>query len=279
MIQYIVFIALLIVLLILLIWWWLRGKPRVPRIGVAVCTLPDFETATYVGSLALKHVVDEWRDRGFEITDLHGDDAVRTRVLDALAAADPVFFFGVGHGNADVFTGQGYDKIFWTCDCGELAGRVAYMLSCVTAARLGPDAVSKGAACYIGYADTFGWIMEKVQDPLVDRYARGFFEAALEIIRRLTGGASTAEAFRASIDVWNHWIDYWAKSPDPNAPWVLQWLLHDRDCQKLIGDEAARVASAIPWPWWLAMTLGFAPFAVVGGVVATEEARKAGVLI
>jgi hypothetical protein len=183
-------------------------------------------------------------------------------------------------GNSTTFTGQGYDKIFWTCDNVQLGGRVAFMLSCITAAELGPDSVNnKGAVCYMGYADTFSWTQERLQDPLADRYGISFFEPVLELIYRLADGATTGEAFKASLDKWNYWIDYWSRSTDPFAPAVLMLLLHDRDCQKLIGDETARVASAIPWPWWLLqMGFGLAPVGAVVAISGSEELRKMGVV-
>jgi hypothetical protein len=235
--------------------------------------------ATYIGSLALQHAVDHLQLRGISLDDLRVDDAVRTKVLDSLTRNDPIWFFGVGHGNEDLYTGQNYDRIFWTCDNAELRGRVAFMLSCITAARLGPDSVNnKGCVCYMGYSDTFSWTQEAVQDPLVDRYGRAFFEPVLELIYHLAAGEMTGEAFKASLDKWNYWIDYWSRSTDPFAPAVLMLLLHDRDCQKLIGDETARVVSTVPLPWWLLMGLGFAPVGAVVAVAGSEELRKMGMI-
>lgn len=251
-----------------------------PRTGVAVSVRPNFEPATQVGSLALKHVVDAWRARGLEITDLAGNDAVRTKILEALSTQNPILCFFVGHGNEDLYTGQNYDKIFWTCDCRELAGRVCVALSCVTAARLGPDAVGKGALCYIGYAKDFTWIMDTIQDPLLNLYARGFFEAVLEILYRLMDGATTGDAFKASMDKWNSWIDYWSRSTDSAAPSVLQGLIHDRDCQKLIGNETATITEVIPATWWMLQAVGaVAPLMIVAAVLGAEEGKKAGILV
>jgi hypothetical protein len=250
------------------------------RVNVATCTRPDFEEATYLGKLALQHAVDYLTTRGMDLEDLAGADAVRTKVLDSLSRRDSVWFFGCGHGNSDVFTGQNSDYIFWTCDNRALSGRVAYMLSCITAARLGPDSVNnKGCLCYIGYSEPFGWVQEAPLDPLVDRYGKAFFEPVLELIYRLADGSTTGEAFGASIDKWNYWIDYWSRSTDPLAPFVLIQLLLDRDCQKLIGDESARVASAITWPWWALTALGFAPVGAVVSVMGSEELKKAGVIV
>jgi hypothetical protein len=241
---------------------------------------PNFETATYLGSLALAHSVDYMRAHGLTVDDLAGADAVRSKVLDSLSRNDPAFFTGVGHGNTTTFTGQNFNGIWWSCDCKELRDRVVYLLSCYTGAGLGPDMVSKGVRCYIGYKVTFTWIQERIQDPTVDRYGKSFFEPVLEILNRLADGHTMGEAFRASLDRWNYWIDYWSRSTDPEAPVVLTYLIHDRDGQVLIGDETARIVSAVPILTYVAMAvLGSLPVLVTAGITLYSEATKPKVVV
>ncbi|MEW6498345.1 MAG: hypothetical protein AB1589_38465 [Cyanobacteriota bacterium] len=199
---------------------------------------------------------------------------MRSRVIEDLGTRDPVWFFGCGHGNENTFTGQNYNRIFWTCDCKELAGRVVYLLSCLTGRVLGPDIVAnKKATCYIGYTEVFGWIQDVIQYPLVDKYAKGFFEPILEVIYRLADGRTTRESYLASIDKWNYWVDYWTRSTDPNAPFVLQWLINDRNSQRLIGSGTAKV-TAIP-VWILASPLvALGGFTVAWFLPKPEEASK-----
>jgi hypothetical protein len=237
-------------------------------------TRPNFETATYLGYLAFQHAVDYLKSKGFTLDDLGGANAVRSKVLDSISRIDPIWFFGVGHGNADRFTGQNYDNIWWTCDCSQLSGRVVYLLSCITGASLGPDMVNnKKAKTNISYKETFTWIQASSQDPLVDKYAKGFYEPVMELIYSLADGLTAREAWNANMDKWNYWIDYWRKSSDPYAATVLQWLIHDRDCQVMFGDESARVVEAevIP-PIWMA--LGMLPVMLVSGVIVSNEATK-----
>ena len=115
---------------------------------------------------------------------------------------------------------------------------------------------------------------------MLDVYAVSFFDPVLELLYRLMDGASTADAYRASIDKWNYWIDYWSRSEDPNAPLVLQWLLSDRDCQKLIGDPAATITVGIPVEWWIAEAIGAAvPLIVTAAMIVRQEVEKAGILV
>jgi hypothetical protein len=252
-----------------------------PNLNVVTISRPDFELATYLGSLALKHAVDYMRGHGLTVDDLNGNNAVRTKVLDSLSRNDPIFFTGVGHGSPTVFTGQNFNYIWWVCDCRELRGRVVYLLSCLTGQQLGPDMVrNKGAWCYIGYRVEFAWVQAAYIDPLMDRYGKAFFEPVLEIINRLADGYTTGAAYKSSIDKWNYWINYWSGSRDPVAPLVLQLLLWDRDGQVLIGDENARI-TLIPYPLsWIPSIVGaIAPIGAVLGSIAMEELRKSGVTI
>jgi len=207
--------------------------------------------------MALQHGIEYCQSRDFIVDDLPGNNATRTKVLNSLENSDPIWFFGVGHGNRSIFTGQNLGHIFWVCDCKELRGRVVFLLSCLVGAELGPDMVNdKGATTFIGYKEVFSWLQEEFQDPLEDPYGKSFFEPVLEIIYRLADGYTTREAYNASMAKWNYWIDYWTKSDDPYAPAVLQLLIHDRNAQVLIGSEEARVTRTVPEiPWWLVATL------------------------
>jgi hypothetical protein len=245
-----------------------------PYLRAATVTRPDFDQATYCGALALAHAVDYMRARGFSVDDLFDGDATRYLVLESLRRSDPILFVGCGHGDSGTFTGQNREFIFWTCDCREVAGRVIYLLSCLTANVLGPDMVRKGARCYIGYRVEFTWVQERVQDPLADRYGRAFFEPVLELIYRLADGRTAADAFRASVDRWNYWIDYWTRSGDVAAPLMVAFLLHDRDGQVLLGDGSATVTAPAPAPAPAVPPL-LAPLALAFGSVVFGAASEA----
>jgi len=245
-----------------------------PREMYVTVTRPDFEPATLLGSMALQHGIEYCQSRDFIVDDLSGNNAVRTKVLESLEKQDSIWFFGVGHGNKDIFSGQWLNYIFWTCNCKELRGRVVYLLSCITGKKLGPDMVDKGAASYIGYEDTFVFAYSAVQDPLIDPYGKSFFEPVLEIIYRLADGYTTREAYNASMAKWNYWIDYWTRSDDPYAPMILLLLIHDRDVQILLGSEEARVTRTVPEiPWWLVATLT-APAAYLAVSLLTKPRPK-----
>ena len=237
----------------------------------ATVSRPCFDPATCYGALGLKHAVDYFIDAGFLVDDYYAGDATRENIIKSLEEKDPILFFMVGHGSKSVTTCQNLEKLFWVCNCKELSGRVVYTLSCLCGKELGPDIIEKDGWCYIGYNYVFGWVQVKPGDPLDDRYARGFYEAVLEILYSLADGLTTGEAYKRSIDKWNYWIDYWSRQDDILASLVLAWMISDRDHQVLIGDENARVAIPVLPATLIPATL---PLMIIGGVIAANEVGK-----
>jgi len=134
-----------------------------------------------------------------------------------------------------------------TCHGDEsLIGRVLLLLSCSCGIRLAPSAVSKGATTVFGWVVDFTWVA--VEDPATDPYAKGYFESVNAISNALAYGKTTQEAMNLSLASWNQWIDYWTGSVDPYASMVIQWLIHDRDGQKLFGSTSARITTPAPVP-------------------------------
>jgi len=239
----------------------------------ATCSRPCFEPATCIGAMGLKHAVDYLMNAGFLVDDLYGDDASRENIVKSLEEKDPVLFFMVGHASRNTTTCQNLEKLFWVCNCRELRGRVVYTLSCLCGAELGPDIIEKGGWCYIGYKDVFMWVQERYGDPLADRIARAFYEPVLEILYSLADGYTAGDAYRHSIDRWNHWIDYWSRMDDPLAPLVLQCLIHDRDCQVLYGDENAKISVPVYAGYIIPASI---PLLAIGGVILYNEIGRIG---
>jgi len=217
-----------------------------PRTGVALFVRPLFDMATsyahYYMDLAAGYAAGNMR-----VIDLDGTGATKSNIFAALEGEDPVFCYWNGHGNADTFSAQDKEVVMQTCSGDEsLIGRVVLLLSCSCGIRLAPDAISKGAITVFGYTVDFTWIA--VEDPATDPYARGFFESVNAISEALAYGKTTQEAMDLSLAAWNQGIDYWTKSPDPNASQVIQWMIHDRNGQKLFGSTSARITTPTPPP-------------------------------
>jgi len=210
-----------------------------------VVTRPNHDYATLCGYTALSAVNEYYFRRGYEVRDLSGSTATRDSVLKELPAD---MFYGVGHGDTDVFTGWGNQTIFYVCDCKELSGSIVYLLSCLTARELGEDIVRKGARAYVGYNEVFAWVVYDrytcAYDTYNDRYCKWFFTPVRVLLERIADGATVGEANASSIAEWNFGVSYWTENPenDPNAGLVLYYLVWDRDAQTLLGDFNARLA-------------------------------------
>ena len=217
-----------------------------PRTGVALFARPNFDRATGYGHYYM-NIAAEYAARNMRVIDLDGSGATKSNIFAALNGEDPIFCYWNGHGNADTYTAQNKEVVMVTCSGDEsLIGRVVLLLSCSCGVRLAPSAVSKGATTVFAYVVDFTWIA--IGTPATDPYARGFFEAVNAISNALAYGKTTKEAMDLSLATWNQWIDHWASSADPYASMVIQWMIHDRNGQKLFGSTSARIATPTPPP-------------------------------
>jgi len=214
-----------------------------PLSGVALFVRPNFDRATGYAHYYMD-LAAQYASRNMRVIDLDGNGANKFNIFEALENEDPIFCYWNGHGNADTFSAQNKEVVMVTCHGDEsLIGRVLLLLSCSCGIRLAPSAVSKGATTVFGYTVDFTWIA--VEDPVTDPYAAGYFESVNAISNALVEGKTTGEAMNLSLASWNQWIDYWNRSVDPYASMVIQYLIHDRDGQKLFGSNSARITAPI----------------------------------
>lgn len=216
-----------------------------PQNNVVVCARSDYEEVTHYGAYWLSFAVDDARRRGLLIEDLLGPEATADNFRIAITTLDPALVYGMGHGNSNVFTLQNQEYALVACTNDQLlAGRVVYLLSCVTGAGLGPSAVGKGCLAYMGYDQDFSFIIEDPYNPASDRYTNGGFrQGGIEPILSLQAGKTAGEAFERTLAVFNQWIDYWSKSSDSQASLCVANLAHDRDCLVLVGEGQTKAST------------------------------------
>jgi len=201
--------------------------------------------ANYYGFYWLAPVLEDAQRLGITIVDLERDYAVLKYFKPSLEKYNPIFVFGFGHGNEEVFTGQDYDLILEACSNDQLLkDRVVYLLSCQTATVLGHSIIEKGGLSFIGYKEDFVFISETPapSNPLNDSFTRAFFEPALEIVYSLIRGHSTGQAYKNSQTLFDEWIEYWSKQSSEEAPFIIQGLLWDKNNQVLIGSDSQIIA-------------------------------------
>lgn len=184
------------------------------------------------GYYGLYHVVEYARSLGWGVVDMSAGQAMQGPVFTAIDMEDPGSFYGFGHGNDCRYTGDTERDIFNCEECDRLAGRIVYLLSCLTANGLGPAIMENGAINYAGFDIEWTWISESGTegDPYADSYAHGFWESANELWMAHLDGYNFHETIQCSIDKYNEWIDYWYDHPeDPSSDDCIMWLLWDRD--------------------------------------------------
>jgi len=189
----------------------------------------------------------EYAAQNMRVIDLDGSGATKSNIFASLEEDDPIFCYLNGHGNADTYSAQNKEVVMVTCNGDEsLIGRVVLLLSCSCGIRLAQSAVSKGATTVFGWVVDFTWVA--MEDAATDPYAQGYFEAVNAISNALAYGKTTQEAMNLSLATWNQWVDYWLGSADPYASMVVQYMIHDRDGQKLFGSTSARVTTPATAP-------------------------------
>jgi hypothetical protein len=193
------------------------------------------------GYYALGHVVQYARNRGWEVTDLQAEQAVKQNVFNELQQNDPEYFYGFGHGSGVMYTGDTEQEIFSVGNTQILADRIISLLSCLTAISLGPDIIAKGGNAYAGYDVEWTWITEDGtdEDPYNDKYARGLYESANELWVAVIENNDFATAVQRCIDKYNSWIDYWINEnpEDEYSQEAIRWLAWNRDGLVMILNE------------------------------------------
>jgi len=106
---------------------------------------------------------------------------------------------GMGHGEADAFTGQNMTMLLEVnrYQPQEVKGKVIYLLSCQTGDELGPDTIRKGAISFLGFTDDYVWVMDSdmASTPWSDEMAASCLMPPIDAINALLDGKTTAEAY------------------------------------------------------------------------------------
>jgi len=208
-------------------------------------TIPCFESATIFGYWWLSQAIPQAVDRGFTVSALKMDDAVRAKFDKQVLLSDPELVHGVGHGNESVFTGQNLDILLESCvNDDSMAGRIVYLLSCMTARRLGATMVSKGAKAYMGYYEDFIW--GDLEFPPGGYYHGIFMDLSNLIVGGLLCGDSVSTVYSRCMARYNAWVDYLSTlEDDPYIGSIIQYLINDFENLAVYGDVNAKATSKL----------------------------------
>lgn len=156
--------------------------------GIFLAVDSQYEELTQAAALYREaNVYPYLQSKGFQIHPLYQRDAVEETVLAALALPGVTYLTGVGHGDSNIFTGYCNQEVLQVGDYDPtlVAGKIVHLLSCSTAAALGPDLVANGCVAFFGYSAPFSY------DPAVSDV---FFECDAQIDFALADGLNAGAA-------------------------------------------------------------------------------------
>ena len=157
----------------------------------------NFEPITQAGfQYRQTNVYPYFATKGFATQLCQGSLARRVYVASAAAQVNVIYITGIGHGTYDTFTGDYYDPIFSIGNYAdtESRGKIMHLISCETAAKLGPDLVSHGCSAFFGYDENFSFQMDS---------ADVFFQCDSEVDRGFADGLSAADVYKRVVDLFN----------------------------------------------------------------------------
>lgn len=152
---------------------------------------------------------------------LSGPNDIRPNFETACLRKGVVYISGIGHGSPTVYTGYRGNRLWEECKYSpeEVKGKLIHLLSCLTARKLGPDLIKKGACAYFGYIENF-YITK-----YLGKYVTDFIKCDSAIDLSLCRGMNAEEATYMAIRTYNEAIKKWRGIHGPTATW-LTW---DRD--------------------------------------------------
>ena len=233
-------------------------------------------------SVILRDIVRANSSPLYTIGELQGGRANPDDINRALERLDPILFFGIGHGNDDIYTVECTTPYMRSGDpnAQRMKGRVVGLNSCKTGADLGFNLVNEiGALTFFGSRESFVFYVG--ESPGVGA-ARAPFVAELQYIASLLQGTTTGQAQVDRMAAHDQWIEYFTTGDGrahEHAYLLVRLLRINKDIAVMYGMDDIRIGEAIVPPvpdlWTsLTMALGLAPLLIVGAVIGTAEVGR-----
>jgi hypothetical protein len=213
-------------------------------VKVVICA-PYFEEATFLWSPFLRNwLANELRKRGVEPVVLWGNDCIPSKFAEAVKDPDVYMVDGVGHGDVDVFTGQGYSELL---KVGMLLGpewkHIFFgPVSCLVGRQLLPYLIQQGVPAGVGEeteyfftaAGTPGDGSDPESDPLEKYYLYAEYGGRT---LPMAEGYTAGEAYNNMLQEYERQAQE-AEKVDPETAY---WLRYDAQHRKFFGDPNFRL--------------------------------------
>jgi len=174
------------------------------------------------GTRVMQEIVRTYRQPGQIITELIGDEANKEKIKQELQRLNPIFFFGCGHGNVDVWSDE-CTEVFMRVGDSEvdlMKERVVVLNSCLTAQELGPAIIDAGAETYVGSKEEFWFFVGDA--PGTTRSVQSPFLAEYQLEASILQGKSTGDARQDQMRKYDEEINYWTFGEGKDHPNSLE---------------------------------------------------------
>lgn len=204
------------------------------KTALMVRTRSDDET--YVTFQWAEAVKECFLANGWRICDFAIDDAIRTKVEDALNEGKSSVFIFYGHGLPAEMLSQYVISVIDHNNLNLLTDHIVYAVACWTSKTLGK--ASEGVVrCYLGYKDrVFVWLDE----PYAEHLGRCVNKGIRAMLK--TPGCTIEDAKEHIIAEYNYWIDYYVLGDGASGSESFRFasiLRHNRDALSLTGAKTA----------------------------------------
>jgi len=161
------------------------------------------------GTKVMEQIIESNKQPGQIITKLVGDEANKEQIKQELNRLQPAVFFGLGHGNVDVWSDE-CTEVFMRVGDSEvelMKDRVVQLNSCLTASELGPAIIDAGAVTYVGSKEEFWFFVGDA--PGTTRATQSPFLAEHQFTASLLRGKSTGDARQDQLARYDEEINFW----------------------------------------------------------------------
>lgn len=156
-----------------------------------------------------------------------------------LSAPQSDIIIGVGHGDANGFSGQNETSILEIGEYNprEVKGKIVKLLSCQTGVALGPDLVRNGAEAFLGYTDDYIWVCDAdlASQPWADEMAATSLMPVVDSINALLDGKTCQEALEIELN------GYRENAEIEKDELVKSCIEFNRQNAVLLGDGTAKI--------------------------------------
>ena len=172
------------------------------------------------------------------------EEANRKEVIDRIVNQKPCLIIFNGHGSRKTICGHKNEVIISEENAEALKNTIVYSLSCSSAAKLGVEAVNKGAKTFIGYKFDFaiGKDPDSEASPRMDKIAKYFLEPSNTLASGLIDGKTAKEAVSKAKEQMKDNISYLSTTRDfPEAIHYAPYLYGNYAGLVVVGDEEASI--------------------------------------